>query len=52
MSAFDELEWGHNFGGGSLFTKSSSSSFDLLRSSSCSPLSDMLLDFGVCAMPS
>ena len=52
MSAFDELERGHNFGGKSLLAKSSSSSFDLLRSSSCSPLSDMLPAFGVCAMPS
>ena len=46
MTAFDELEGGHNFGGSSLLTKSSSSSFDLLRSSSSSPLTDML---SVCA---
>jgi hypothetical protein len=52
MTAFDELEWGHNFGGSSLLAKSSSSSFDLLRSSSSWPLTDMLLAFGVCAMPS
>ena len=52
MSAFDELERGHNFGGKSLLAKSSSSFFDLLRSSSRSPLSDMLSAFGVCAMPS
>jgi hypothetical protein len=45
MSAFDELERGHNFGGKSFFAKSSSSSFDLLRSSSCSPFSDMLSAF-------
>ena len=53
MSAFDELERGHNFGGKSLLAKSSSSFFDLLRSSSRSPLSaDLLSAFGVCAMPS
>jgi hypothetical protein len=46
MSAFDELERGHNFGGSSLLAKSSSSSFDLLRSSSSSSLTDML---SVCA---
>ena len=32
MSAIDELERGHNFGGSSLLAKSSSSSFELLRS--------------------
>ena len=42
MTAFDELEGGHNFGGKRLLTKSSSSFFDLLRSSLSSPLSDML----------
>jgi hypothetical protein len=52
MSAFNELERGHNFGCKSLLAKSSSSSFDLLRSSSRSPLSDMLSAFGVWAMPS
>jgi hypothetical protein len=51
MSAFDELERGNNIGGKSLLAKSGSSSFDLLRSSSRSPLSDMLSAFGVCAMP-
>jgi hypothetical protein len=48
MTAFDELERGHNFGGSSLLAKSSSSSFDLLRSSSISPLTDMLSAFDVC----
>ena len=52
MSAFNELERGHNFGCKSLLAKSSSSFFDLLRSSSRSPLSDMLSAFGVWAMPS
>jgi hypothetical protein len=46
MSAFDELERGHNFGGSCILANSISSTFDLLRSSSSSPLTDML---SVCA---
>ena len=42
MTAFDEMERGNNFEGKSLLAKSSSSFFDLLRSSSGSPLSDVL----------
>ena len=42
MSDFVDLEEGHNFRGSSFLAKSSSSSFDLLRSSSSLPLSDML----------
>jgi hypothetical protein len=47
MSDFVDLEEGHNFRGSSFLAKSSSSSFDLLRSSSSLPLS-----FGECAIPS
>ncbi len=51
MTAFDEREGGHNFGGSRLLAKSSSSFFDLPRSSSRSPMTDMLSAFSVCAMP-
>jgi hypothetical protein len=43
IPAFVYLEEGHNFRGSSFLTKSSSSSFGLLRSSS-SPLSDFKIE--------
>jgi hypothetical protein len=45
IPAFVDLEEGHNFRGSSFLTKSSSSSFGLLRrSSSSSPLSDFKIE--------